>query len=458
MPSVADRVATGRAARTASPRSSHAAWSPPPDRSDPVSILEQQEASRIPDLVALRHTRMLASRFAFFRGAAAVMAADLATTPTSGLRVQTCGDAHLVNFGGYESPERTQVFDINDFDETTTGPWEWDVKRLAASFVVAAQDLGHDDATARAAVNGVVRSYREAMRGFAAQRHLDVWYARLDAKTVGDRWSQQVTKREAQQVRREADKALTKDSVRALATLAERVDGQLQIVNEPPVIVRAENLVADARLDDAFGRVADCLAMYRRTLQANQAHLLDEYRIVDIARKVVGVGSVGTRCWIVLLLGRDDNDPLFLQIKEAETSVLEPFVGPSGYADHGQRVVEGQRLMQSASDIFLGWTRAAGIDDVERHYYVRQLWDGKLSPNLAGATPQLLGVYGEICGWTLARAHARSGDRIAIAAYLGSGDVFDRAIVDFAVAYAAQNGRDYDTMAAAAQAGRIAVS
>jgi uncharacterized protein (DUF2252 family) len=400
---------------------------------------------------------MVASPFAFFRGAAAVMAADLATTPTSGIRVQACGDAHLVNFGGFESPERSQVFDINDFDETAPGPWEWDVKRLAASFAVAARDLGHDDASARAALACVARSYREAMRDFGGQRDLEVWYARLDTTGVTDRWSEEFTKRDAQRMRRMADKALTKDSVRALATLAERVDGRLRIVSEPPVIVRWDDLVAPDGADAAVEHIRAALHAYRRTLQPDRAHLLDGYRIVDFARKVVGVGSVGTRCWVVLLLGRDENDPLFLQIKEAEASVLEPFVGRSGFTDHGQRVVEGQRLMQSASDIFLGWSRDR-FDGVEHHYYVRQLWDGKMSPNLSIASPQFLAVYGEICGWTLARAHARSGDRIAVASYLGSSDVFDRALVEFAVAYTEQNARDHAAMAAAVQSGRLAVA
>ena len=456
--SVADRAAKGRAARAAVPRASHAAWAPSPERRDPIAVLEAQEATRVPELVPLRHGRMVASPFAFFRGAAAVMAADLATTPTSGLRVQACGDAHLVNFGGYESPERSQVFDINDFDETTPGPWEWDVKRLAASFAVAARDLGHDDAAGRAAVACVLQSYREAMRDFAGQRDLDVWYARLDSRSVAARWSEEITKHEAQRVRRMADKALTKDSVRALASLCERVDGRLRIVSEPPVIVRSEDLVPSERVDEALEHMKAALRIYRRSLQPDRAHLLDAYRVVDFARKVVGVGSVGTRCWVVLLLGRDENDPLFLQLKEAEASVLEPFIGSSGYKDHGQRVVEGQRLMQSASDIFLGWSRDADLDGIERHYYVRQLWDGKLSPNLSNATPQSLSVYGKICGWTLARAHARSGDRVAIASYLGSKDLFDRAIVDFAMAYCEQNARDHAALAAAVQAGRLTVA
>ena len=406
--SVADHEAKGRAARAAVPRSSHATWAPAPDRRDPISVLEAQEATRVPALLPLRHARMAASPFAFFRGAAAVMAADLATTPASGLRVQACGDAHLVNFGGYESPERSQVFDINDFDETLPGPWEWDVKRLAASFAVAAHDLGHDDDAARDAVGCTVLSYREAMRDFAGQRDLEVWYAHLDSTQVAKRWREQISKRDAQRVRRMADKALTKDSVRALASLCERVDGDLRIVSEPPVIVRWQDLIPPEDADAALDHIRSALRVYRRTLQPDRAHLLDGYRIVDFARKVVGVGSVGTRCWLVLLLGRDENDPLFLQIKEAEASVLEPFVG-SGYKDHRQRVVEGQRLMQSASDIFLGWSRDSGFD------------------------------------------------RIAIAAYLGSKDVFDRAIVEFALAYRDQNTRDHAAVAAAAQGGRLAV-
>jgi uncharacterized protein (DUF2252 family) len=456
--SVTERVTSGRAARATVPRSSHAEWNPPKGRFDPVSVLQAQAQTRLPDLVPLRHARMLVSPFSFYRGAAAIMAADLATTPSSGKYVQCCGDAHLMNFGGFESPERTLVFDINDFDETLRGPWEWDVKRLATSFAVAAQDLGFDKSVARGAVECATRTYRQTMRDLAAKRNLEVWYARLDPEGVADRWRSDVSKREAQRVQRQADKAVTKDSLRAFATLTERVGGRIRIVSDPPLLVRFEEVVPPGHVDEAFARVETWLESYRRTLQPNRAQLLSGYRMVDFARKVVGVGSVGTRCWIVLMLGRDDNDPLFLQIKEAEASVLEPFVGPSEYPEHGQRVVEGQRLMQAASDIFLGWTRNEGFDGVERHYYVRQLWDGKLAPDLTRAKPGLLSVYGQMCGWTLARAHARSGDRVAIAAYLGSGPTFDRSIVEFALSYAEQNARDHQAVSAAVRDGRLAAS
>ncbi|HEY1738176.1 MAG TPA: DUF2252 domain-containing protein, partial [Acidimicrobiia bacterium] len=426
---------------------------------DPVDILLAQATTRVPELVPLRHERMLESPFAFYRGAAAVMAGDLATTPASGIRVQACGDAHLANFGGFESPERTLVFDINDFDETIPGPWEWDVKRLAASFVIAAQGRGFDDAVATTAVADTMRTYRETMRDFAGRRNLEVWYAKLDVQDALARWRTEVGTRSAKQIDRLAAKARTKNSLRAFRKLTERVDGEIRIVNDPPLVVRLDDLLGESEAGDLTAQMSDLIASYCDTMQADRRVLLDGYRFVDIARKVVGVGSVGTRCWIVLLLGRGDTDPLFLQVKEAEASVLEPFAGASECANHGERVVEGQRLMQAASDIFLGWQRAAAGDGGgDRDYYVRQLWDGKVSADLQTLTPAQLCTYGRMCGWTLARAHARSGDRIAIASYLGSGDTFDRAITAFALRYAEQNAADYAAVTAAAKAGRIATS
>jgi len=451
----AKRAARGRAARTLVPRSSHGEWVTPPDRRDPVSVLEEQAKTRVPELVPLRHQRMLASPFTFYRGAAAIMAGDLATTPNTGIRVQCCGDTHLANFGGFESPERTLVFDINDFDETLPGPWEWDLKRLVTSFAIAAQDREFDERLGRRAVARASRSYRETMRTFADMRNLDVWYARLDVQGMLDRWSNAVGAAELRRVERNIAKAHTKSNLKAFAKLTEQVDGEVRIISDPPLLVRLHDLLPADRVDEVTAQLSGWIHSYGRTLQQDRRRLLESYRIVDLARKVVGVGSVGTRCWVALLLGRDDADPLLLQIKEAEASVLEPYAGKSEYAQHGQRVVEGQRLMQAASDTFLGWDKTRDLEGVERHFYVRQLWDGKISPELATMPPSILPVYGEMCGWTLARAHARSGDRIAIAAYLGSGDTFDRAMTNFAFAYADQNARDYRAVTEAVRDGRL---
>jgi uncharacterized protein (DUF2252 family) len=445
----------GRAARAAVPRSSHAEWQPSAGRPDPVSICEKQAATRVSELVPIRHERMLVSPFTFYRSAAAIMAADLAATPTSGIKVQCCGDAHLANFGGFESPERSMVFDINDFDETLPGPWEWDVKRLAASFTVAARDRGFDDLVAHASVRAMVRSYREAMRNFATMRTLDVWYSQLDVQSLVAGVRNDVSKSVVKQLQKATEKARSKNSLKAFAKLTEQVDGQIRIISDPPLVSPLHEVFTPeeaAAVREMLGVLFD---EYTSTLQPDRRHLLDNYRLVDVARKVVGVGSVGTRCFIVLLLGRDESDPLFLQVKEAESSVLEPFVGKSSFSQHGQRVVEGQRLMQAASDIFLGWQRVPGVDGIARDYYVRQLWDGKISADLTAMPAQRLPVYGQVCGWTLARAHARSGDRIAIASYLGGGDVFDRALIDFAEAYADQNERDYEAVKAAVQAGHL---
>jgi uncharacterized protein (DUF2252 family) len=399
---------------------------------------------------------MTASPFAFFRGAAAIMAADLATTPESGLRVQACGDAHLANFGGFAAPDRTIVFDVNDFDETLPGPWEWDVKRLAASFDIAARARGFDDGVRSRVVGEATRSYRSSMREFAALRNLDLWYTRFDETDIPDRWREKVGEEALRRYQRNLAKARAKDSLKAFARLTARVDGELRIVSDPPLVVRIEDLVPGVEADEIREVLHQWLRAYRQSLQPDRRHLLEQFRLVDVARKVVGVGSVGTRCWIALLLGRDDGDPLFLQIKEAEASVLEPYVGASRYRNHGQRVVEGQRLVQAASDIFLGWEHQPSREGAPRDFYVRQMWDGKFSAEIDLMSPEVLRVYAEICGSTLARAHARSGDRIAIAAYLGGGDVFDRAIADFAAAYGDQNQRDFECVDAAVRDGELA--
>jgi uncharacterized protein (DUF2252 family) len=450
---VAERVAQGKAARSAVPRSSHEAWAPPASRPDPVGLLRSQEESRVQELVELRHERMLESPFTFYRGAAIIMASDLGSAPDSGLRVQCCGDAHLANFGGFASPDRTVVFDINDFDETSPGPFEWDVKRLTTSFEIAARSRALSAKAARGLVLQCVRSYREAMAQFAGLTNLDVWYSRLDVGEILEQWRHEVSTDEIKRFEEMLTKARSKDSTKALTKLTHQVDGEHRIVSDPPLVVPIDELVTQDGIDMDLEQLRTWLRerfrVYRQSLQPDRQHLLDSYRLVDYARKVVGVGSVGTRCWIALLLGKDDADPLFLQIKEAGPSVLEPYGGPSGYANEGQRVVEGQRLLQASSDILLGWIRTPGVDGAERDFYLRQLWDWNVSANLETMTPAIMKIYAQMCGWTLARGHARSGDRVAIAAYLGSGSVFDRAIADFSAAYADQNERDYAAVAAA---------
>jgi uncharacterized protein (DUF2252 family) len=452
-PDPAARVAKGRAARAAVPRASHEGWAPPSDRRSPVEVLQEQATTRVPELIPIRHARMTASPFAFYRGAAAVMAADLSTTPDSGLRAQICGDAHLANFGGFAAPDRTIVFDVNDFDETLPGPWEWDVKRLAASFEIAARAREFDDKTRKRIVRRVVRSYREAMRELAATRTLDLWYTRIDEHDVFDHFHGQLPVEVMKRFERNLAKARGKDSVKAFAKLTGQVDGEIRIVSDPPLIVRVEELMPDVAAQQLRDFLRGGFREYRQSLQPDRRHLLEQFELVDVARKVVGVGSVGTRCWVVLMLGRDESDPLFLQIKEAEASVLEPYVGKSAYTNHGRRVVEGQRFMQSSSDIFLGWDRFHHPDGSEHDFYVRQMWDGKFSPQIEIMEPEVLGIFSQMCGTTLARAHARSGDRVAIASYLGAGDVFDRAVATFADAYADQNERDYDEVKAAVASG-----
>jgi uncharacterized protein (DUF2252 family) len=452
-----DHAALGRAARARTRRSAHAGWTPPAEREDPVAVLERQDATRLPELVPIRYGRMLESPFAFFRGSAAVMAADLAATPTSGLRVQLCGDAHLANFGAFASPDRTLVFDINDFDETAPGPFEWDVKRLAASLEIAGRDRGFSKRDRTAAVTEAVSQYRLSMLRFAQMRRLDQWYFRLDERTLGESLLTSENREARARVERSAQKARTKDNLRALERLTTRVDGSLRIAANPPLIVPVEDLVDPDQAGELVDEMGALMSRYARTLSGAARQLMTEYRYVHLARKVVGVGSVGTRAWVVLLIGRDETDPLFLQVKEAQQSVLEPFAGKSRFSSHGRRVVEGQWLMQAATDIFLGWVTATGIDGEQRDFYVRQLWDWKRSAEIETMKPRLLATYGRICGWTLAHGHARAGDAAAIAAYLGASDRFDRAIAAFATAYADQAERDYKALAAAERSGRIEV-
>ena len=454
------RAARGRAARREAPRSEHGRWEPAPDRPDPVALLEEQAVSRVPELVPIRYGRMLVSPFTFYRGAAAIMAADLAPTPVTGITVQLCGDAHLSNFGVFGTPERQLIFDINDFDETLPGPWEWDVKRMAASFEVMGRFRGFSPDDRRAIVTAGVGEYRERMRRAAGMPTLHVWYDQLEAGVLLDLVRQQVRvkqldKQSARQAKKHVAKAYANDSARVFAKRAAQVGGQLRIVADPPLITPIEDLTAPgSEWEDPAPLIKKLLASYRRTL-GHQGHPLEEFRYVHAARKVVGVGSVGTRCYILLLTGRDENDPLFLQVKEAQPSVLEPYAGASTFPHHGQRVVMGQRLMQAATDIFLGWQRIKGLDGLTRDYYVRQFHDWKGGADVERLLVPGATQYARFCGATLARAHARWGDRIAIAAYLGQGDIFDRAIAEFSAAYADQNERDYEAFNAAVNSGRL---
>jgi uncharacterized protein (DUF2252 family) len=496
-PSVDDRKAQGLEARDRAPLSGHSGWRPAAGRPDPVALLEEQNTTREPDLVPVRRGRMMVSPFTFYRGAAKIMAADLAETPVAGLEVQLCGDAHLSNFGAFGSPERRLLFDVNDFDETLPGPFEYDVKRMAASFTIAARNNGFAKSDAKAATLASVRAYREAMASFARMGTMDIWYACLDEDelmagirdTVAgvtrqekaakkqekadtrakapkktekkaaklekeDKRTAKEAKTAQKRAAKSAAKAHTRDSLQALSKLGELVNGTYRIVSQPPIVVPFRDLAAVYGLspDEVMPVIRDQFRAYRATLQPDRRQLLERFEIVDAARKVVGVGSVGTRCFIVLLQGRDAQDPLFLQIKEATASVLEPYVRKSRYRQHGQRVVEGQRMMQAASDIYLGWTKGL---DVRRHFYWRQLRDMKGSIAVEEAIPLGLTYYGRICGWTLARAHARSGDPVAIAAYLGDGDAFDTSITDFSQRYADQNENDYEEFANAIRSGKL---
>ena len=457
---VDERLARGRAARKQAPRSSHGRWEPAPDRPDPIALLEEQAASRVPELVPIRYGRMLVSPFTFYRGAALIMAADLAGTPTSGVTAQLCGDAHLSNFGLFGTPERKMIFDINDFDETLPGPWEWDVKRLAASFEVMGRDRGFAPADRRAVVMAGVAEYRDRMRQAAGMGGLNAWYDHLEAGMLLNLVRKEVrvkrvSKQEARAFERDIKKAHSRDSTRVFARRADEVEGELRIVADPPIIIPIEDLIKPgSEWEDPVPLIKKLLSSYRRTL-GSQHHPVEEYRYVHTAYKMVGVGSVGTRCYIMLMVGRDHNDPLFLQIKEAEASVLERFIDKSTYSHHGHRVVAGQRLMQAATDIFLGWIRIKGLDGVTRDYYVRQFQDWKGGADIDSMLVPGATLYSRICGATLARAHARWGDRIAIASYLGNGDAFDRAIADFSAAYADQNERDYKAFTAAISSGRL---
>jgi uncharacterized protein (DUF2252 family) len=450
-----ERLARGEALQQEVPHERHASWAPLETRPDPIAILERQSTSRIPELVPIRYGRMAASSFAFFRGAAAVMAADLAGTATSGLVAQLCGDAHLMNFGLFETPERTLVFGLNDFDETLPGPIEWDIKRLAASMEIAARDLRFDDVDRNAAVLATLRSYREAMQAFAEQRDLDVWYARLPAVALAEKLDSEADRETSKEVKREVRKALQRDHLRAFDRMVREVDGELRFNTEPPILVPVEELLDDEQRTRYVEVIRSFLTQYRESLMPHTRALVERYRFTHIARKIVGVGSVGTRCWAVLLMGRDSSDPLILQLKEAQHSVLEPYTTPSVYESQGRRVVEGQRFMQAASDHLLGWYHLKAWDGLEHDFYVRQLWDGKSSIDVARLTPTGLAAYGDACGWTLARGHARSGDRIAIAAYLGDNDSFDRAVAAFAATYGDTNEADHARLVQAIEEGRI---
>ena len=486
-PSLDERLNQGRTARDRVSPSSHTGWSPAADRPDPVGLLEQQDRTRESDLVPVRHGRMMVSPFTFYRGGAKIMAVDLKDTPVAGLRTQLCGDAHLSNFGMFASPERRLMFDLNDFDETLPGPFEYDVKRMAASFLIAGRNNGFSKGDARAAVMAAVAAYREAMAEFAAMPTMDIWYAHFDEdrfqtviqdalaaetsaavkkekekakkakagkKEQKDAKQAKVAKEAVRRAEKSLAKAHTRDSLQALSKLAELVDGKYRIVSQPPVIVPARDLAATFGMspDDVVPALHDRFRAYRATLPDDRRKLLERFEIVDAARKVVGVGSVGTRAFIVLLEGRDAQDPLFLQIKEATPSVLEASLPRSRYRQHGERVVQGQRMMQAAGDIFLGWTKGV---DTNRHFYWRQLRDMKGSVLVELMAPSTLRYYAQMCGWTLARAHARAGDPVAMASYLGRDDAFDRSITDFSERYADQNEQDYEQFVKAIRSGRL---
>ncbi len=465
--SIEERVALGKAARAGAPRATHETWEASTTRPDPVTLLESQAESRVQELVPIRYGRMLVSAFTFYRGAALIMASDLAATPRSGLNVQACGDAHLSNFGVFASAERNLVFDVNDFDETLPGPWEWDVKRLAASLAIAGRDRGFSDSERSGVVVDAVSGYRTEMAKLATMKDLDVWYARMDIEKVladvgdelglGKRYDDHSLSKAKVKADKTLAKARSRDSLQALDKLTTVVDGVTRFVSDPPLLVPIEELLSADQSALLNERMHELLVRYRHTLQSDRRHLLEQFRFVGIARKVVGVGSVGTRAWVILMLGTDGQDPLLLQAKEAQRSVLEEFVGESHYTNQGERVVAGQHLMQASSDIFLGWEAVEGIDGVPRDFYIRQLRDWKGSADTEQMTPQSMAIYGRLCGWTLARAHARSGDRIAIAAYLGSGKSFDNAIASFSESYADQNQRDFEALQRAAANGRIRV-
>ena len=453
-PTPAERSAEGKALRKRVPRRSHAAWQPAADRPDPIALLEQQARERSQDLVPIRYGRMAASPFAFYRGGALLLASDLASTPHSGLVAQLCGDAHLMNFGLFESPERRLVFDINDFDETLPGPWEWDVKRLAASFEVGGRDRGFDAAARRKIVMDCARHYRVAMIEMAGLRAIDVWYARLDADLIRAH-GETLGATDSRQMEKDLASASGKDSLRAFSRLTQVVDGVRRFRSNPPLLVPAEELLTGDERERYAGAIEMALSSYRASLPHDRRSLYDRYRYQGIARKVVGVGSVGTRAWVMLFYGRDGDDPVFLQAKMAQASVLERFVGKSRYGNSGRRVVEGQKIMQSAGDILLGWYHVLGFDGLPHDFYLRQLWDGKGAFRMDTMSEQAWSGYAHMCAWTLARAHARTVDRVTLASYLGTSDTFDRAIADFATVYAEQNERDYEALHEAIDSGRV---
>ena len=446
----------GRAARRRAPRSSHGDWAPAPDRPDPIALLQQQATTRVQELVPIRYGRMLVSPFTFYRGAAAVMAADLAGTPRSGIVVQACGDAHISNFGGFAAPDRRLIFGPNDFDETLPGPWEWDVKRMAASVEIAGRDVGLPAARRKRLVIACVREYREAMRGFARMTHLDVWYERINASELVDRFGGRLGKQGRIVFAAPFAKARRKTSLRAVRKLTKVSHGEPRFRSVPPLLVPLRELASFEDEREEADYVREVLAEYAAGLDPDRRYLFGTYRFVDMARKVVGVGSVGTRAWVFLFAGRGGRDPLVLQAKEAQASVLEPYLGPSEFENHGERVVRGQRMDQAAPDVFLSWQRSQGMDGSEHDFYVRQLWDWKASIDLSTMSYAGLHAYARACGWSLARAHARSGDRLAIAAYLGRGANFDRAIARFSAAYADQNELDHQRLAEAIDAGEVA--
>ena len=456
-PSKEERAAGGKAARAVLPREQLAEWHPGRRTLEPLELLAEQARTRVPELVPIRHARMAASPFAYYRGAALPMAADLATAAHSGIMVQLCGDAHLANFGGFASPERELLFDVNDFDETLAGPFEWDLKRLAASFEVAAHGRDFDSRTARTITLAGIRAYQQAIRDFAGLSNLDVWYARLDVNGVIQRWGGGVAAKRVKEFQRNVAKASSKDQIKARAKLTRTDADGLHFVSDPPLLVPVAELYSAVDGQAIEESIHETIRSYRRTLQGDRRRLLESYRFVDLARKVVGVGSVGTRAWVALFVGASNTDTLILQVKEAEASVLERFVGRSAYHNQGQRVVEGQRLMQAASDIFLGWQRVSqGVDGRPHDYYVRQLWDWKLSADIDLMQPDALAIYAQLCGWTLARAHARSGDRVAIGSYMGGSDIFPQALARFAAAYADQNDADHQALVRAIANGTVA--
>jgi uncharacterized protein (DUF2252 family) len=454
------RAKTGKAARAETPLAAHADFRAAGSR-DPVALLVKQAETRVPELVPIRHGRMLVSPFTFYRGAALVMAADLATTPSSGLRTQLCGDAHLSNFGAYASPERRLVFDINDFDETLPGPFEWDVKRLCASLVVAGRGNGFSRKDCRTATLAAVESYRTAMRSFAAQPILSVWYAHVDVEQTLAEFKSTLSTRQLKSgkapikaTEKLLAKAPTRDSLQAIEKLTTTAGGRRRIISDPPLVVPIDQLTG-FDIDVLLSRIRDLFITYRGTLRSDLRHLVDHFTLADAAHKVVGVGSVGTRAWILLLTAGADTEALLLQAKQAQESVLADYAGKSVHANQGERVVCGQYLMQATSDIFLGWLRFRATGDREDDYYVRQLRDWKVSAAIEQMLPRGMALYGRLCGWTLARAHARSGDRVAISAYLGNSTKFDNAIADFAETYADQNEKDHAALAAAVAAGRV---